>query len=87
MRGLIVPAAIAVSLSLAPTAFAAAAHTATGQIKTFDTKAHSITLSNGKTYMLPAALKTDGIKPGAKVQVDWVVNGKNYNATSVKLLK
>lgn len=87
MRGLLAPAIIAASLSLAPAAFAASAHNTTGEIKAYDAKTHSITLSNGRTYMLPAKLKADGLKPGAKVEVAWVMKGKNHDATAVKFLK
>lgn len=86
MRGFLAPALVAASLSLAPAAFAGTANSATGSIKTYDAKTHSIVLTDGVRYMLPAKFKTEGLKPGAKVEVSWVMKGKRHDATSIKLL-
>lgn len=86
MRALLVPVAVAASLSLAPAAFAAT-KSASGAIKAYDAKAHSLTLSDGTTYMLPAKLKTPGLKVGEKVQISFDTKAGAHNATAVKVLK
>lgn len=86
MRALLVPVAVAASLSLAPVAFAAAKN-ASGAIKAYDAKSHSLTLSDGTTYMLPAKLKTSGLKVGEKVQISFETKGDAHNATAVKIVK
>jgi len=87
MRAFIIPAAIAASIALAPAAFAAAAQSSTGAIKAYDAKAHTITLTDGTTYMLPAKYKAAGLKPGERVQISWQLKGNMHDATSVKILK
>ncbi|EBX4817032.1 DUF1344 domain-containing protein [Salmonella enterica subsp. enterica] len=87
MRTLLASAALAASMALAPAAFAASAQTSTGSIKTYDAKAHSITLDDGTTYMLPAKFKASGLKAGEKVQVSWTMTNGAYDATAVKILK
>ena len=73
MRAYLVPLALAASIAAAPMAFAAAAHNSTGAIKAYDAKAHSITLADGTTYMLPAKFKAsevEGRRKGAGVVGD-----------------
>lgn len=86
MRAYLVPVALAASISLAPAAFAATAHSATGAIKSYDAKAHSITLADGSTYMLPSSFKGH-LKAGEKVQISWVMKGESRDATQMKVLK
>jgi len=87
MRAYLVPLALAASIAAAPMAFAAAAHSSTGAIKAYDAKAHSITLADGTTYMLPAKFKTSDLKVGEKVEVSWVMKGDKHDATQIKFLK
>lgn len=56
-----------------------------GTVKSFDMKTHMLTLDNGIAYTLPSTFKDPGIKVGQKVTVQWKMNGKAYDATSVKL--
>ena len=56
-----------------------------GKVKSFDLKTHTLTLDNGIAYTLPATFKDPGLKAGEKVTVQWKMNGKAYDATSVKL--
>lgn len=86
MRYLLASAAIAATLVAAPAAFAAN-QTATGSIKAYDAKTHSITLDNGTTYALPAKMKAPTLKAGEKVQVSWVLKNGKYDATGVKVVK
>ncbi|KKC41475.1 hypothetical protein WH87_00555 [Devosia epidermidihirudinis] len=101
MRKFLVPAAIALVLGSSGLAMAAgaaapavtpapAAAVATPQsvsdtIKSFDLTKHTITLGNGKTYILPATFKDPGLKVGSKVTVKWQMKGTEYDATSVTL--
>ena len=74
MRKLLVPAAAAAILATSAVAFAATQHT-TGTVKSFDSKAMTLTLANGTEYMLPKAFKDPGIKAGEKVTVAWDIQG------------
>jgi Cu/Ag efflux protein CusF len=85
MRGFIVPALVAVTLAASPFAFAA--ETATGAIKSFDMKAHTLTLENGTTYMLPAGFKDPGFKKGEKVSVVWEMKDGKHEASAVTIVK
>lgn len=83
MRVIHVPVALAAVLALAPAAFAAT-HTTTGDIKSMDMKAHTLTLANGKMYSLPTSVKTAGLKTGEKVTVSWTMSDGKYRASAVK---
>lgn len=77
MRNLLIPATLALSVGLAGAAFAATAP-AVGAIKAIDAKTDSITLVDGKTYVLPKGFKLSSLKVGEKVSVKWELqNGKN----------
>ena len=84
MRKLVVPAAAAAILATSALAFAAAQHT-DGTIKTFDSKAMSLTLADGTAFMLPKHFKDPGLKDGQKVTVKWQMKGTEYDADSVTL--
>lgn len=86
MRSYLVPLALAASIAAAPMAFAAAAQSSTGAIKAYNAKAHSITLADGTTYMLPANYKAPKLKVGEKVQISWRMKGEMHDATQVKIL-
>lgn len=88
MRIFLTSAALAASLALAPAAIAAGlAQTSTGAVKSYDAKAHTLTLTDGTTYILPAKVKTHGLKAGEKVQISWQKMGNMNDATAVKILK
>lgn len=86
MRKLVVPAAAAAILATSALAFAAAQHT-DGTIKTFDSKAMSLVLADGTSFVLPKHFKDPGLKAGEKVSVMWDMSGKNKVAESVKMMK
>ena len=82
MRNLLIPATLALSVGFSGAVFAATAP-AVGAIKAIDAKNDSITLVDGKTYMLPKGFKLNTLKVGEKVSVKWELqNGKNV-ATAV----
>ena len=97
MRKFIAPALIALLVAAPGAAFAAtttapkpviaasAAQSDTGVIKAINMGTHSLTLADGKQYQLPATFKDPGLKVGSKVTVQWKMNGKAYQATSVSL--
>ena len=66
---------------------ALAATTAEGTIKSIDMKAHTLTLSDGKVYILPANFKDPGLKVGEKVSVAWAMKGTQHEATAVTVIK
>ncbi len=70
MRKLLVPAAAAAILATSAIAFAATQNT-TDTVKSFDSKAMTLTLANGTEYMLPKGFKDPGLKAGEKVTVAW----------------
>ncbi len=47
----------------------------------------SITLADGKTYLLPKGFKDPGLKVGEKVDVSWVKIGGKVEATAVTVVK
>lgn len=99
MRKFIAPLLIAVTIAAPGAAFAAstvapaakpaattpAEQTASGVVKSFDLKAHTLTLADGKIYQLPANYSTPTLKAGEKVTVHWKMNGTAMEATTVTL--
>lgn len=85
MRGLVFPAVIAAVFAAAPLAFAS--ETTAGVVKSFDMKAHTLTLDNGTIYYLPAGFKDPGIKDGTKVSVVWDMKYGKHEADSVTIQK
>lgn len=86
MRALLTSLTVAAALAASSVAFAAGMM-ATGTIRAVDTKAMTLTLKNGSKYMLPAALKDQGLKVGEKVKIAYVLVGKKHQATSVSIEK
>jgi len=79
-------AATTTAPAMKPAASAMAAPASiSGTVKAFDLSKHTLTLDNGIAYKLPADFKDPGLKDGAKVTVQWQMNGADYDATSVKL--
>ena len=101
MRNILIPAALALIVGTSGIAFAAstpapmakpaavsamaAPQAISSTVKSFDVKAHTLTLANGISYVLPSNFKDPGLKVGQKVNVKWQMNGKAYDATSVTL--
>jgi Protein of unknown function (DUF1344) len=86
MKNLIVPAALAATIMLAPAAFAAATMTS-GAVKAVDVKAQTFTLDNGVTYHLPKGFKNVAFKVGSKVKIDWEMMGKVHQADTISIVK
>lgn len=72
-----------VALGFSSAAFAATSNVATGTIKSLDSKAMTLTLSNGQIYHLPRNFKLASLKAGEKVKVTWSMKGKDYDATAI----
>lgn len=83
MRKSLILAASLGTMIISSAAFAAAMD-ASGVIKTIDTKANSITLVDGKTYLLPAGFAINSLKAGEKVAVVYDMKNNKMVATSVK---
>ncbi|ORE92791.1 DUF1344 domain-containing protein [Aurantimonas sp. 22II-16-19i] len=65
----------------------AKAHEATGRIKSVDAAARTLTLADGKTFVLPADVTASAVKTGEHVRVSYLMNGKTRSATSVRAMK
>ena len=86
MRKLLVPAVAAAILASSAVAFAAT-HNTTGTVKSFDSKAMTLTLANGTQYMLPKTFKDPGLKAGEKVTIAWDTKGGSKIAEQVTIVK
>jgi Cu/Ag efflux protein CusF len=84
MRKLVITAAAFAFVAVATVANAAEV---TGSIKAIDTKASTITLSDGKTYQLVKTIKIADLKVGEKVKVIFDTSGKTMTATKVEAAK
>jgi hypothetical protein len=87
MRKLLVPAAAAALLATSALTFAAAQQHTTGTIKTYDSKAQSLSLADGSVYMLPRNFKNPGLKAGEKVSINWEMKGSTRDADQVTVVK
>lgn len=85
MRALLVPVAVAAAISAV--SVASAAQRTTGDVKSFNMKAHTLTLSSGTTYTLPKSFKDPGLKAGEKVKVTWDMLKGRHAATDVIIVK
>lgn len=85
MRKSLILAASLGTMFISSAAFAATTGV-TGIIKSIHFKSHTITLSNGKTYTLPARFVIKKLKTGERVSVAYIVKNKHFVATSVKAL-
>jgi len=85
MRRIIFPAVVAAVVAASPFAFAA--ETATGSIKAFDMKGHTLTLQDGTIYYLPSSFKDPGFKAGEKVSVVWEMKNGKHEASAVTIQK
>lgn len=80
MRALLTSLTLVSAISLSSAAFAA---TATGTIQSMNSKAMTLTLNKGRSYMLPAGFKAANLKVGEKVKVAYHMVGKKHEATTV----
>ena len=85
MRSYLIPFVLISSIGAAGMAFAAT--TTDGTIKALDMKAHTVTLSDGTVYYLPATFKDPGLKVGEKVAVVWTMQGSQHDASEVTIIK
>lgn len=85
MRSYLIPFVLISSIGAAGMALAAT--TTDGTIKALDMKAHTITLSDGTVYYLPATFKDPGLKVGEKVAVVWTMQGSQHDASEVTIIK
>ncbi|MGB8315029.1 MAG: DUF1344 domain-containing protein [Aestuariivirga sp.] len=83
MRKSLILAASLGTMIISSAAFAAAQND-TGAIKSIDAKANSITLADGKTFILPKGFKLETLKAGEKVVVAYEVKSGKMEAVSVK---
>ena len=60
--------------------------TATGTVKSLDAKAHSVTLDNGSTYMLPKSYQQSKLKAGEKVKISWEKKASKNMADTVTVI-
>ena len=84
-KALIIAASLG-TLLVSSSAFAAGM-TDTGAIKSFDAKANSITLADGKFFVLPAKFDLKTIKIGEKVLVTYDMKDKLMVASAVTAAK
>ena len=73
-------------IALAPAAAFASTMTATGTVKSVDAKAHSVTLDNGSTYMLPKGYAQAKLKAGEKVKISWEKKASKNMADTVTVI-
>jgi uncharacterized protein DUF1344 len=85
MRTLLIPAALAALVATSPIAFAA--QHASGTVKSYDSKAMTLTLADGNTYTLPKKFKDPGLRNGEKVAISWEKSGMKRQADAVTIVK
>lgn len=83
MRKPLILAASLGTMLISSAAFAASANE-NGVIKTIDAKANTITLADGKTFVLPAGFVITTLKAGEKVAVVYDMKNNQMVASSVK---
>ncbi|MBP0615982.1 DUF1344 domain-containing protein [Jiella mangrovi] len=59
-------------------------HVASGKIRSIDAKANTLTLTNGKKFLLPADFTKSSVKTGEHVRISYMMAGKHMSATAVK---
>lgn len=65
----------------------AAAADAQGTIKSVDPKTDSITLSDGKTFVLSEGVEAETLKAGEKVKVTYSTTAGKLTASKVQIVK
>jgi Cu/Ag efflux protein CusF len=79
--------AVLVATVLTGSAFAAAALSMSGVVKTIDTAKHDIVLQSGETFALPSTFDVKKVKVGEKVKVTYEKSGNRMVATNVVAAK
>jgi hypothetical protein len=86
MRKSVIAVASLAIISFSTAAFAATSYDTSGTIRSLDSKAMTLTLSNGRIYHLPTGFKVASFKPGEKVKLTYSMKGKEYDASKVTML-
>lgn len=58
-----------------------------GTVKSYDTSAKMLKLTNGDSFVIPASFKDPGIKVGEKVKVTYTKMGTKLEADTVTITK
>ena len=83
MKAIYLPAMFAASLLLATSAFAAT-QSASGVIKSIDAKNDSITLVDGKSFILGNEMEAETFKVGQNIVITFTMVDGKMTASSVK---
>lgn len=86
MKNFALPLALVAALGMSSVAFAAP-QTTVGSIKSIDSPAMSLTLTDGTQIYLPANYKVADLKVGEKVSVVWDMMGTKHQASAVTMAK
>ena len=86
MKIINIPVFVAAAGLLATVAFAADM-SATGVVKSVDTKGDAITLVDGSVYILAEGSEAENFKAGEKVAIVFVLKNGKMIASSVKVMK
>jgi Cu/Ag efflux protein CusF len=78
---------VLVATAVAGSAFAAAALSTTGVIKSIDTAKKDIVLQSGDTFGLPAKFDAAKLKVGEKVKIFYEKKGSQMVASKVEAMK
>jgi hypothetical protein len=84
MRTLLLAATTAAAVIAATNAQAAET---TGTVRSVNTKSDSITLSDGKVYMLPEGIEAESVKVGEKVKITFTSSHNRNRASSLVKVK
>jgi len=84
MRSALLPLALALSVAAGGVALA---DTATGVVKTYDSKTHMVTLEDGSIYKLTKSAHVKALKAGEKVTVTFKMKGKDMDASKIVVVK
>jgi Cu/Ag efflux protein CusF len=57
-----------------------------GTIKSIDSTKHQVTLSDGKTFVVPASMKLNNYKVGEKVRVTYQTKNGQMAATDIRAM-
>jgi VCBS repeat-containing protein len=80
MRSALLPLALALSVAVGGVALA---ETATGVVKSYDSKTHMVTLEDGTMYKVQKSAHVKGLKAGEKVTVTFKMKGKDMEASKI----
>ena len=80
MKRLVLPIAAAALLAVGSMAFGA---TATGTIKSIDTKKATVTLQSGEVFSVPSTMKLGSFKVGEKLKVTYSASNGKMEASEI----